>query len=123
MTRDEKRAEWAGVIELWRESGLGKAAFCRGYGVKSWQFHYWCRHLEADGDSGPAAEPGGFVALHFSDEAGDGGSVLSRTDGEMTGSGLTLVLRGARVELAADFDEASLARVLRVLEQHGADAC
>ncbi len=115
MTREEKRAEWAGVLELWRESGLGKSAFCREYELKPWQFQYWCRRLDAEAvspEAGDAEESASFVPLRFSDEV----------DGDAKSCGLTLVLRwhagavrGARLELAADFDEAALARVLRVL--------
>jgi hypothetical protein len=107
MTRDEKRAAWAGVVERWRQSGLSKAGFCRQEGLRTWQFDYWCRRLAA-GSRGPelCPEAAGFVPLRFAPEA--------------AGSGVTLVVGAVRLELAAGFDAAVLARVLRLL---GGDGC
>lgn len=107
MTRDEKRREWAGVMELWRESGLGKAAFCRECGVKPWQFNYWCRRLEEVQEVA-----GGFARVEVRESP--------VAEGEPTGCGLWLRLDcGLRVEIGRDFDAGVLRRVVAALAGDG----
>lgn len=34
---------WRDRIQAWQRSGLSRAAFCRGEGLKTWNFNYWHR--------------------------------------------------------------------------------
>jgi hypothetical protein len=92
---------------MWRESGLGKAAFCRELGVKRWQFDYWCRRLEE-----VAEEAGGFSRVEV--------TVAPAAGAETAGCGLWLRLDcGLRVEIGRDFDAGVLRRVVAALAGGG----
>ncbi len=97
MTRAERREHWSGILEQWRESGLGKSAFCRQQDIPPWQFHYWFKRLEEQ-----AQEPAeGFARVHASSG--------------MAGSGIRLRLAsGLEIDLDPGFDEKTLLRFLRV---------
>lgn len=91
----QRRENWRGVVEQWRQSGQKKAVFCRERGLALWQFHYWCQR---QGGEGAAA-----------------GGVFARVR-SVGASGLRLRLgSGLELEVEPGFDEATLRRLLRAL--------
>ena len=97
MSREARRAHWREVMEAWGESGLSKAAFCRERGIGQPLFYYWQRRLRE------AASP-----------VGEGFARVEPMNEVSSGVRLRLV-SGMVLEVAPDFDEATLARVLRVV--------
>jgi transposase-like protein len=45
--RDALRRLWASLVEEFRASGLGQAAWCRQHGYKVRQLQYWLRKFRA----------------------------------------------------------------------------
>lgn len=97
MSREARRAHWWEVMEAWGESGLSKAAFCRERGIGQPLFYYWQRRLRE------ASSP-----------VGEGFARVEAVDPAASGVRLRLV-SGLILELEPGFDEATLARVLRVV--------
>jgi len=90
---EERREYWRGVVARWRQSGLGKAGFCRENDLRLWQFHYWVKRIaELDGP-----EQG------FAHVAAAGSGVYLRLEG------------GMRLEVEPGFDESTLRRLVQAL--------
>jgi len=41
----EDNLVWEKHLKKWQVSGLSKAGYCRKFGLKSHNFHYWCKKL------------------------------------------------------------------------------
>ena len=94
---NERRKVWSKMIEQWQSSGLSKAAFCRQEGIPQWQFHYWMRSLKAN-DKKESAQ--GFV----------------RVTNQSSEKDIKLRFKnGIEVELAPDFNEDTLIRLIVVV--------
>jgi len=92
-TRAAKRERWREVLELWRTSGLSKAAFCRERDIPIAQLQYWVRRLTEPSD-------GSFAQVRCAEDS----------------AGLRLRLAsGMEVELDRDFDPATLVRLLQAV--------
>jgi len=91
--------KWQEILQDWRASNLGVAAYCRKIEVPAWKFHYWKKRLLGEG----AKASGGFVRVKFS-----GGSERD--------SGLSIeCAEGLLLRLDCGFDPVELLRVLNVL--------
>jgi len=103
--RDErKERQWRSWICRWRGSGLTMRAFCARHGLATASFYHWRRVLERRAAEAPAFVPVQVVADATPAEA----------------SALEVVLVGGRaVRVAPGFDEATLRRLLAVLEGEG----
>lgn len=109
-TFKEKRRFWLSHLEAWRDSGLSMAAYARQVGISSKSLSYWQgkeRHKASPSDATqrPRLVPVSVAAVTPSEPP-------ARRD-----AGLCLVTRqGQRVEIATDFDSATLQRLLGTLE-------
>lgn len=63
--REQARAKWRDLISEQQQSGKSIAGFCRGRGLRAWQFYEWKKRLKETAGSRflevrvrPAAEPG-----------------------------------------------------------------
>jgi hypothetical protein len=116
VARQARREHWQGVVGTWRDSGLGKAAFCREHGLKVWQFDYWVQRF-----AGPDA--GGNGAGLFARVEADTERVPERPRDKRGlfsaeragGSGVRLRVAGLELELDPGFDESTLRRFLRAV--------
>ena len=90
------RRDWRQVLQQQAASGLNASAYCQQYGIHRSLFYRWRQRLRTS----PSETPhDGFIELRPSVEP-------------VSSSGVTLVSgHGWRVELAPDFDAATLERV------------
>lgn len=51
MTLKEKRIEWKGHYDAWKESGQTVAAWCREHGIAEHQMYYWVQRFDRDDGS------------------------------------------------------------------------
>jgi hypothetical protein len=105
--RDErKEQQWRRWIDQWRASGLSVGAFCARHDLAAARFYHWRRVLERRA----AEEPAAFVPVQVVADA-----VPAQA------SALEVVLTDGRtVRVAPGFDEATLRRLLALLEGEGA---
>ncbi|CAM4315750.1 hypothetical protein VRRI112168_20245 [Vreelandella rituensis] len=112
-TLKEKRRFWHSHLEAWRDSGLSMAGYARQAGLSSKSLSYW--HGKIRHESSPAAttqRPRLLPVSVAATTAPDTSESSASND-----AGLCLVTRqGQRVEIATDFDPATLQRLLTVLE-------
>jgi hypothetical protein len=103
--RDErKELQWRRWIDQWRASGRGVRAFCARHGLATASFYNWRRVLARRAAEEPVFVPVQVVADAVPAQA----------------SALEVVLvDGRAVRVAPGFDEATLRRLLAVLEGEG----
>jgi hypothetical protein len=103
--RDERRErQWRRWISEWRASGLSVRAFCARHGLATASFYHWRRVLERRAAEEPALVPVQVVVDAVPAQA----------------SALEAVLPSGRtVRVPPGFDEATLQRLLAVLEGEG----
>ena len=97
-----RAAHWMAHVQQWRESGLAKTRYCRKNGLALSTFQYWITKSRLSSGSEPASVPA-LVALPFTFAS------------KVPSIGLMVSNRYA-MDIPADFDEATLARLLSVLE-------
>jgi hypothetical protein len=103
-----KERFWRRSLHQWRNSGLGIAEFCRQQGLSAPSFYAWRRTL-AQRDATAAA-------VHFVPVRVLAETVPGAADRDATG--LELVLEGGRrLHIGPAFDDATLRRLLSVLEE------
>jgi hypothetical protein len=99
MTR--RQTEWRDRVERWRASGLSAEEFAREEGVKAGTLRHWAWYLGRQREK--ASERSAFVEVVT--------TVSSRE--------LEIVVRDeVRIRVPPDFDEATLRRVLAIMEGH-----
>ncbi|HET8636545.1 MAG TPA: hypothetical protein VFL96_06825 [Acidobacteriaceae bacterium] len=49
--REQARAKWRDLISEQQQSGKSIAGFCRGRGLRAWQFYEWKKRLKETGGS------------------------------------------------------------------------
>lgn len=109
-TLKEKRHFWLSHLEAWRDSGLSMVAYARQVGISSKSLGYW--HGKAKRESSPAATTQRPRLVPVSVATASASESSASSD-----AGLCLVTRqGQRVEIATDFDPATLQRLLTILE-------
>jgi hypothetical protein len=106
QTNEEQRARWRGLLAEQKESGQTIVAFCRGRGVREWQFHEWKKRLR------PTPIPA-FVAVEVAAV-----STRAATPAQAAPiAALEVRLRSGRsVLVGSDFEASHLRRLLQVLE-------
>jgi hypothetical protein len=106
QTSEEERTRWRGLLAEQKESGQSVAVFCRGRGLREWQFYEWKKRLRP--------KPEAFVAVEVlrAEPATVPAPLLSAS-----ATPLEIRLRSGRsVLVGADFEASHLQRLLRVLE-------
>ena len=95
-----REAFWRGHVDAWASRGQSLAGYCLEHGLSEGSFYYWRKKLEkVETCSGAAAS---FVELEL---APPGDAALE-----------VVLAHGRRVQVHPGFDEATLARVVSVLE-------
>ena len=97
-----RAARWMAHVQQWRESGLGKTRYCRENGLALSTFQYWVTK-SGPSSGGESASIPALVPLSF--------TFASKSPS----IGLMVSNRYA-MDIPANFDEATLARLLSVLE-------
>jgi hypothetical protein len=98
----ERRADfWHEHVQRWRESGLSKGRYCRVHGLSPNRFGYWAKKYPPE-VSAEVALPS-IVPLSFTL------APKAPSIGLLVGNRYSL-------DIPADFDEATLTRLLSVLE-------
>lgn len=100
--REKCAARWLSHVEQWQQSGVSKAAFCSTHGLKLSSFKYWLRKSRST-PADASASPPVIVPLPFTL------TPKSPSIGLLVGNRYAL-------DIPAGFDEATLARLLSVLE-------
>jgi transposase-like protein len=106
--RDELARWYAEALAEQASSGLSVAEYAEAIGVTASTLYQWRRRLAEGEGAGRARSPFGLVEVAIED---DRGSVEAEAE--------HLVIRlegGRRIEVPADFDDAELRRLVRVLE-------
>ncbi len=124
MARVQRQAaEWAGLIDQWRQSGLSLPEFCRQHGLSRGSMQNWVykpelkraveearREARGHGDKPPVSEP---VSAFLPVRVAAAAALREASDG----SGVEVVIGvGRRVVVEAGFDAETLRRVVAVLE-------
>jgi hypothetical protein len=106
----DRRVRWSGVLEEWRTTGLSRREFCASRGLALWQFHYWHSRLigvtHRCAKRRPEPAPGKGEAVFVPVTCRDA-------------SGVRLRVGCLELVLEPEFDEATLGRLLRVLQEQG----
>lgn len=98
------RRRWHVHVKALRQSGLSRAEYCRRHQLGYHAMTYWCRKFSLPKEPASTLVP---VPVHS----------LPYSKTPVTGSPLRLILPGTlSLEIADDFSETTLARVLAVLE-------
>ena len=100
--RQNRAARWLAHVEQWRDSGMSKSAYCTAHGLNFSSFRYWLRKSRSASVDVPALPPA-IVPLPFTLAA------KAPSIGLLVGNRYAL-------DIPADFDEATMARLLSVLE-------
>jgi len=101
MTREERISQWHEIIEQQASSGMSGAAFCREHGINPSRFYHWRLRLKEDA-------AGGFLELKAD---------VSPSKLRSATAGILIHVSGTiSIELAQDFDAASLQRAVHVLQ-------
>ena len=99
------RTDWAGLVSVWKASGLSQTQFCRERGLSRYRFGQWKVKLEGRGRRGGAR----LVRLK--------GIRVGAAGVERVAGGIRLSVGGRyAVDLARGFDGETLSRLLEVLE-------
>ena len=98
---ERRAAFWREHVQQWRESGLSKGRYCRVHGLSSSRFGYWTKKYPPESPVETATPA--IVPLPFTLAA------KAPSIGLLVGNRYAL-------DIPADFDEATLTRLLSVLE-------
>lgn len=96
MTRSERENHWRGLLEQQAGSGFSVRTWCARESVGYASFLYWRRRL---------GRPAKAASL----------TLIRVTEGEAAGSGLWLLVGGARIEVKPGFDAGLLRQVVAAL--------
>lgn len=100
------RAQWRQLVSNWPGSGLAQAAYCRRHGISVASLHRWreiFRH-ESTAEHIPSSKSLQLLPVTFPEPAGKMGPAIC-----------VVLDDGLRIEVGADFQPATLRRVLDVL--------
>ena len=96
MTVEERRAYWEQQVSAQAASGLPVRAWCRQAGVAYGTFSYWRRRMQSESPLAPV-------------------TLIPVVDEAPSPAGLRVVVGGACIEVAHDFDADLLRRVVAAL--------
>lgn len=116
MAREEQTKLWARRIAGWKASGLSRRAYCERESLSYDAHRRWSYRLrDGDGQSEPLAAAR-LVPIAIRGQEGKPKSILS-VPREPVSEPIEIRLRGGRtLMLGARFEEAAVARVVRLLE-------
>jgi hypothetical protein len=108
------------VLQERCRSGLSTAEFCRQRGLALWQFYYWHGRLAGPRPTGSPEDAADVEARHAPvvlpwASAGGEEALFAPVMLPAAGAGLRLRLGELELEIAPDFDEATLKRLLRAM--------
>jgi hypothetical protein len=108
---DERRLRWVGLVWKWRDSGASQAAFCRAQGLNANTFNFWKLRVLRQ-------RPEARCNQRRSEAAADGGTkFIPVRVATPSPCAFEVCLRGGHsIRVASGFDEASLLRLIAVLE-------
>jgi hypothetical protein len=116
MTREEQAKLWARRIAVWKASGLSRRAYCERESLSYDAHRRWSYRLRAGDGQAELLPVARFVPIAIGAQTGKPKSVLS-VQREPASDPIEIRLRGGRtLMLGAQFDEAAVARVVRLLE-------
>lgn len=105
--REQARAKWRDLISEQRQSGKSIAGFCRGRGLRAWQFYEWKKRLRE-------TEASRFLEVRVRPAA------ESRQPAAGHDQGIEIRLnRGRSLVVEPGFDAHHLRALLAVLESEG----
>ena len=91
----EKRQFWEGHLQVWQQSGLTQAEYCRQNNLKNHRWWYWRKRISHPPDTDVT-----FVPLHFSSS-------------QTLRSGISVVTpNGYRIEIDNGFDFSKLRQLI-----------
>jgi len=67
ITKEEKRARWATVINEWKASGESQRRYCQIHNIKPHQLTYWAQVSRSAQHAVKAKNHSGFVAVQIPD--------------------------------------------------------
>jgi transposase-like protein len=100
----QKRQKWANHIEIWNESGKSQVRYCRENGLSPKVFYYWKRKYKEKHEAGVKLVPVGMQPI----QVHQAGSIATP---------LVLIVGQYKVEIGTGFDQATLGRVVQVLDR------
>lgn len=100
--RQKRAARWLAHVEQWWQSGMSKAAYCAAHGLNYSSFCYWLRKSRSAPVHVPVSSPA-IVPLPFTL------APKAPSIGLLVGNRYAL-------DIPSDFDEATLTKLLSVLE-------
>lgn len=108
MAQEVRLANWAGILQARRDSGLSVRGYCQEQGINEKTYYYWQRRLRetacerlASEELSPQKESPVFAALPISNNR-DSDSIVIR-------------LNGAEIEIRGEVNPAAVETVLKVL--------
>lgn len=123
-SRAWRRAWWRNHVDVWRDSGLSGAEYCRRHGLKPQSFYWWRgRFTREDGGSSKrrGAESPDSTQSSKAVECSSSASVFTEirlASLPSASCGVEVVLSGERrVRVEPGFDEETLVRVVQTLEE------
>lgn len=111
MTDWTKRAE---VVATWRASGATARVFAAEHGIGSSTLQWWARELR---ERAAVATPKAATPVRRQPASVHLARVMQPGERMDCPTGLALDVDGVRIAVHSDFDEALLARVVRVLRE------
>jgi hypothetical protein len=115
MTREERRVVRAKQIAGWGASGLTQEAYCKREAISFETFRRWRRKLGDHGVSVALAPA--FVAVRIAEASGSVRSARLGERRDVLAQPVEVMLSsGRRLRFGDGLDEASLARLIRLLE-------
>ena len=104
-----KARRWAELVQAYEASGQSQRAFCARRGIGQSTLRYWRRRLQGGVGAGTGSGGARLVAVKVREEEPSGGA-----------SGLSIVTGGGlRIEVAREFDRATLERLVVSLRRLG----
>jgi hypothetical protein len=112
--REERKRQWTERVSKWQDSGLSQVAFCRKYGLNGNTFNYWkLRVLKQR----PGARR---LRRTLEPKSGESAGKVEFTPVRVIDAPACtyeVCLRGGRsIRITSNFDEASLRRLIGVLD-------
>ena len=115
---EDRVAFWRGHWHVWGESGLSQRVYFARAGLSYPAFGYWRNRVKVPEIPATAAAPAFVPVVVECPEATPVGSKVKVPTAPEGDGGIDIrVAHGRTIRVAADFNEALLARVIRVLEQ------
>lgn len=103
MARSEQKAVWQARIADFRERTVSTRQWCETNGVTAWQLRYWRKRLSDESQNSLPTEPTAWARMQIAPEPAP------------EGSGITIHLGDARIEINPGFDQPTLTQALKAV--------